>query len=269
MKRTLITLATVFQLFSCDLLAQVKNHAAYTENQLSAFEKRQLRQQLSREGGSYLGVQAGLRRHLTTAGNNIYLPLSGEMDGILQGLYGHRLGNVSLETGLGFSWHNSEIPHPMGSSERVLITQANLNALFLPVGIRYDIPINSKKNIRVGAHASGNLILRTTNRPSASGDFPYYGSNDTNGVDINFLLEEKNFKSFYKVGLHAELQVFKSSFLIIQAGHVLSAPNTLRKITYNWNDGTQSGSFSNAIRMEGWLVEIAYKLPLSILKLED
>ncbi|MFC3417569.1 hypothetical protein [Algoriphagus hitonicola] len=256
-------------LISSSLAAQVKDHAVYTEGKLSTYEKRKLRQELSLQDGPYWGVQAGLRRHLSTNGNNIYLPISGEMDGIIQAIYGHRLGNVSLETGLGFSWHNSEILHQLGSLERNILTKANLNSLFLPLGVRYDIPVNSKKNIRVGAHASGNIIFHTTNRPSKNGPFPYYGSSQTEGIAIDFKINEPNFKSFYKMGLHAELQLFKSSFLTLQVSHVLSAPSSLREITYSWTDGTQSGSFSNTIRIEGWLVEVAYKLPLSILNLED
>ncbi|WP_297335229.1 hypothetical protein [Algoriphagus sp.] len=256
-------------LISSSLAAQVKDHAVYTEGKLSTFQKRKLRQELSRQDGLYMGVQAGLRRHLTSNGNNIYLPISGEMDGIIQAIYGHRLGKVSLETGLGFSWHNSEILHQLGALERYILTKANLNSLFLPLGVRYDIPVNSKNNIRIGAHTSGNLILHTTNRPSKNGPFPYYGTSQTEGIAVDFQINEPHFKSFYKLGIHSELHLFKSSLVSLQASHVFSAPTSLRKITYSWTDETQSGSFSNSIRKEGWLVEVAYKLPLTILNLED
>lgn len=266
-KSLLFTL--IFTLNLSHLKAQVKGHAVYTEGKPTAYEKRKLRQSLSREDGMYLLAQAGLRRHLTTAGNNIYLPISGEMDGIIQAGLGYRLNNTSLETGLGFSWHNSEIPQALGSTEKLLLTKSNLNSIFIPLGLRYDIPINSKQSIRFGASASGNLIIHTTNKPSQEGNFPYYGTTSSEGVQIDFSVSEPSVKSFFKVGLHAEFQIFKSSFLIIQGSHVLSAPNDLRTISYTWQDGSQSGSFDNTISMDGWLIEVAYKLPLSILKLEN
>lgn len=269
MKPKALLYILILCIFSSNLKAQVKDHAIYTEGKPTAYEKRKLRQSLSREDGMYLIAQAGLRRHLTTEGNNLYLPISGEMDGIIQAGLGYRINNISLETGMGFIWHNSEITQPLGSSEKTLTTISNLNSIFIPLGLRYDIPINSKKTIRFGANASGNLIIHTTNKPSPEGNFPYFGTSDTEGVQIEFAVLEPKLKTFFKVGLHGEFQVFKSSFLIIQGSHMLSASNHLRTISYTWVDGNQSGSFENKISLEGWLVEIAYKLPLSILKLED
>lgn len=268
MKTKALLFTLILTLYFSHLRDQVKDHAVYTEGKPSAYEKRKLRQSLSREDGVYFIAQAGLRRHLTTAGNNLYLPISGEMDGIIQGGIGYRINNISLESGIGFSWHNSDIPRQLGSSERILITQSNLNSIFIPLGLRYDIPVNSKKSIRFGANASGNLIIHTTNKPSQDGSFPYYGSNSSEGVQVDFSVSEPSLKTFFKVGLHTEFQIFKSSFLIIQGSHMLSAPNDLRTISYTWQDGSQSGSFENQISMEGWVVEVAYKLPLSILRLE-
>ena len=268
MKTKALLFILIFTLYFSHLKAQVKDHAVYTEGKLTAYEKRKLRQSLSREDGMYLLAQAGLRRHLTTEGNNIYLPISGEMDGIIQAGLGYRINNVSLEAGMGFIWHNSEITKPLGSSERTLITRSNLNSIYIPLGLRYDVPINSRKSVRFGASASGNLIIHTTNKTSPDGSFPYYGSTSSKGVQIDFSVSEPTIKTFFKVGLHTEFQIFKSSFLIIQGSHMLSVPNDLRTISFAWQDGNQSGSFENQISLEGWLFEVAYKLPLSILRVE-
>ncbi|TFV94537.1 hypothetical protein E4S40_10990 [Algoriphagus kandeliae] len=267
MRKVLFSICICF--FSNLLFAQEKDHAVYTESNLSSFEKKKLRQERSGQDGNYLLFQGGLRRHLTTEGNNLYLPISGEMDGIVQGNLGYRIGNISMETGLGFIWHNSELEYQLGQSEKSIITKSNHNSIFLPLGFRYSIPLNNQQRLRIGAHAISNLILFSSDRPDPNRRFPYYGSGSIEGVSIDFTVNEPKFKSFFKIGIHAEILAFKSSFLSIQASHVLSVPSTLRTITYQWEDGIQSGEFETQTSLNGWIVEFGYKLPLNILSLKD
>lgn len=249
------------------IFSQVKDHAVYTANKLSSYEKRKLRYSESREDGSYLLAQFGLRKHNTTPGENIYLNIYGEMDGAVSGLYGYRKGNISLETGFGFIWHNSTINHFLGNTGEGLETHVNFNAGYIPLGFRYDIPLNGKKSVRFGAHASANIILFSTNKPSQLGPFPYSRNSGTDNIYIDFQVDNKKFPAFFKVGLHSEITVFKSSFLVIQGSYIV-APPTYRTISYNWKLNDKSRSFQNEVKIDGLMFEIAYKLPLNIFNLE-
>lgn len=248
-------------------LAQVKNHAVHTQSKLSRSERSDLRKTLSREDGAYFLAMGGIRRHKTSPGNNIYVDLGGEIEGSLAGLYGYRWGNASLETGLGFLWHNSSSSQKLGDQGPSLTIFSNYNSLYLPMGIRYGVPFNSRKSIRFGAHASGNIILHTTNKPDPLGRFPYTKDQESNEVAVQFQVENSDFPIFFKVGLYAEFTVFKSSYLLLQGSHLASS-SSLRTISYQWQFENQSGSFQNQVKLDGWMLELAYKLPLSILKLQ-
>ncbi len=264
--RTIILLA--FLLVPTFIFSQVKDHAAYTANKLSSYEKRGLRYRASREDGPYFLFQAGLRKHNTTPGENIYFDIFGEMDGVVSGLYGYRNSNISLETGFGFIWHNSTINHFLGNTGKKLQTYLNFNAGYLPLGFKYDVPFNEKKSIRAGAHASANIILFSTKKPSSGRSFHYSTSSGTENILIDFQVDNKKFPTFFKVGLYSEIVAFKSSFLVIQGSYVL-APTTFRTISYSWQLGAESGSFQNEVKIDGWMFEIAYKLPLNIFNLEN
>ncbi|MBN3582814.1 hypothetical protein JYB64_10500 [Algoriphagus aestuarii] len=249
------------------LFSQVKDHAVYTANKLSSYEKRALRQSNSREDGPYLLFPVGLRKHNTTPGENLYLDIYGEMDGVVSGLYGFRKGNISWETGFGFIWHNSTIDHFLGNTGEKLQTYLNFNAGYIPLGFKYDVLLNDKKSIRVGAHASANIILFSTRKPGPNRTFHYSNSLGTENIYIDFQVDNKKLPAFFKVGLHSDIVVFKSSFLVIQGSYILT-PTSFRTISYDWELGNESGSFQNEINIDGLMFEIAYKLPLNILKIE-
>ncbi|WBL41709.1 hypothetical protein PBT90_13200 [Algoriphagus halophytocola] len=249
------------------IFSQVKDHAAYTMNNLSSYEKRKLRYSESREDGKYFLFQAGLRKHKTTPGENLYFDINGELDGVVSGLYGFRKGNLSFETGFGFIWHNSTINHFLGNTGEKLETYVNFNSGYLPVGFRYDIPLDDKKSVRFGAHASANIILFSTDKPDEFGSTSYSKTAGTENIYLDMQIEEKKFPAFFKVGLHSEIAIFKSSFLVIRGSYILS-PTTYRTILYNWELNNESGSFRNETKIDGLIFEIAYKLPLNIFNLE-
>lgn len=249
------------------LFAQVKDHAAYMANKLTPLEKKDMRLKNSREDGPYLLFQFGIRKHNTTHGENIYFNIYGEMDGAVASTYGYRKNNLSIETGLGFIWHNSERVYLLGNPNDKLRTHLNFNSLYLPIGIRYDIPIKKDKGIRFGVHSSANIIVFSTEKPIYGQNIPFEKSFESKGVSFDYQIKNKPIPSFFKIGIHTEFSIFKSSFLLIQGNYLIS-PYPYRIASYEWENQNQSGSFQDETKIDGWMFEIAYKLPLNIFHLE-
>lgn len=232
-------------------------------------ERKTIRQELSVKDGPYLLFQGGLRQQKTSQSNDFFTGGYGEYNGIARGAYGYRINNTSFEVGIGFIWHGSKNFHDMNETGKQMATYSNFNSVFLPVGLKYDIPTGPKKKFRLGANASMNILLVQSRkpRPTNSG-FYYFDIRKPNDVvDYSYKIENKGVTGFLKIGFYTEFQIFKSSFLLFQVSKVIS-PSPQRTLSYKWKYEGQSGSFVDEVRIDGLLFELAYKLPLNIFHLE-
>ncbi|WP_157359728.1 hypothetical protein [Algoriphagus mannitolivorans] len=257
---------TIAFLLGYSTLAQVKNHAVYTRFRLPASERSALRQELSRENGPYLLFQGGMRKHSTDQENYFPLYRSSLYHGIVTGIYGYRINNTSFEVGMGFIWHVSRNLHELKGFEKSVPIYSNFNSINLPIGFRYDIPTGTKQNFRFGAHTSLNLLIHQTRKPRNPDILYHYFTQwpSTDYVDYVVRIEDKGLTGFFKIGIHTEIKVFKSSSLLLQLSRAVS-PSPSRVLNVNWKYQNQSGSFRDEVKLEGTIVELAYKLPLNIL----
>jgi hypothetical protein len=82
-------------------------------------------------------------------------------------------------------------------------------------------------------------------------------------LEYRFNWDSPRVSGFFKAGLFAEFQVFKSSFLNLQFSRAIAA-GPIRTVTFNWEYNNDKGTFKDEIKIEGFMVEIAYKLPLNL-----
>lgn len=268
MPKSLIFIFVIFLFCIKESLAQAKVKYFESKNStLTKFERKTIRQELSVKDGPYLLFQGGLRKQKNAQTIDYFTGGYGEYNGIASGIYGYRMNNTSLEVGLGFVWHGNKNFHDMGETGKQMAAYSNFNSVFLPVGLKYDIPTGPKKKFRLGANASMNILLVQSRkpRPTNSG-FYYFDIRKPNDiVDYSYRIENKGVTGFLKMGFHTEFQIFKSSFLLFQVSKVIS-PSPQRTLSYKWKYEGQSGSFVDEVRIDGLLFELAYKLPLNILK---
>lgn len=239
----------------------------YEEELLSTrLERKESRQKASVADGGYVLFQGGLRKHENAEGNDIFYGGNGEFNGAVGVNYGYRLKNASLETGLGFIWHDHRGSYFLKEAGGNFRTYGNYNSIFLPLVLKYDVPTGPSKKFRFGAMGSLNILLYQTRIWGQLGKdiqyFDYFNDRD-NYVEYKYYWDRPKISGFFKAGLYAEFQVFKSSFLNLQFSKAITL-SPLRTITYEWEYQGQKGSFTDELKIDGYMFEIAYKLPLNL-----
>lgn len=230
-------------------------------------ERKEMRQKASVADGAYLLFQGGLRKHENATSNDIFTGGYGEYNGVVGVNYGYMVNNASLETGLGFIWHYHSNLHYIEPASNNMQTYGNFNSIFLPIIVKYDVPTGPSKKFRFGVMGSINFLLHQTRKPIPQGReiyyFDYFNQRD-NFVDYKYFIDGPSVSGFFKAGLYAEFQVFKSSFLNLQFSRAISA-SPGRTVQYQWEYKNVKGSFTDEFRIEGYMMEISYKFPLNLL----
>ena len=240
----------------------------YYEKELlsTRLERKEMRQKASVADGGYVLFQGGLRRHENARGNDIFTGGYGEFNGVVGVNYGYRLKNASLETGLGFIWQDHSEIYFLETIGESLRTFGNYNSIFLPLVLKYDVPTGPSKKFRFGAMGSLNLLILQTRSWEQQGRgthyFDYFNDRERY-LQYKYYWDRPRISGFFKAGVYAEFQVFKSSFLNLQFSRAIAA-GPLRNVTYEWEYQGQKGSFTDDLTIDGYMVEIAYKLPLNL-----
>lgn len=240
----------------------------YYEKELlsTRLERKEMRQKASVADGGYVLFQGGLRRHENATSNDVFTGGNGEFNGVIGVNYGYRLNNASLETGLGFIWHDHRGSYFLEAAGENFWTYGNYNSIFLPIALKYDVPTGLSKKFRFGAMGSLNILIHQTRSWDQQGRGTYYFDyfNDRDRyVQYKYYWDRPKISGFFKAGLYAEFQVFKSSFLNLQFSRAI-AISPLRTVTYEWEYQGQKGNFTDDLKIDGYIVEVAYKLPLNL-----
>lgn len=229
-------------------------------------ERKEMRQKASVADGAYLLFQGGLRKHENAKGKDVFTGGYGEYNGIVGVNYGYRLNNASLETGLGFIWQYHTNYYFIEPAADHIQTFGNYNSIFLPFVLKYDVPTGPSKKFRFGAMGSLNFLLHQTRNPLTHDRQLYYFDyqNERDKIlDYVYTYDSPRISGFVKAGIYAEFQVFKSSFMNVQFSRAISV-GPLRTVTYQWDYRTERGSFTDDIKIQGYMLELAYKLPLNL-----
>lgn len=239
----------------------------YEEELLSTrLERKELRQKASVADGGYLLFQGGLRRHENAKGKDVFTGGYGEFNGLVGVNYGYRLNNASLETGLGFIWHYNKGEYFFEAADNSFQTFSGFNSIFLPIVLKYDVPTGAQKKFRFGAMGSLNMILRQSRTWGQEGRGTYHFdflNERENYVAYRYNWDSQKVSGFFKAGIYTEFQIFKSSFLNLQFSRIIPA-GPLRNVTYNWEYQNNKGSITDEIVIDGYMLELAYKLPLNL-----
>jgi hypothetical protein len=152
--------------------------------------------------------------------------------------------------------------------EHSLLINHSVNSIVVPVAIRYTIPVGERENFRFGANFTANWIaiaLNGYNNSSGGGSYDWRGTvPPSDRLVYTWETDEKKARFFFQAGIHGEVQVFKSSFLMVQVSRAfMLGPAVI--YNYQWTGIGQSGDFQVQSSIEGFMSEIAYRLPLQVL----
>jgi hypothetical protein len=217
---------------------------------------------MSKEDGRYLILNFGMRIDgKPTIPNRDFPHLSGNLG---LGL-GYRKANISFEYGLNFLYHSPESIIYIPLINRSVYLNPYANSLIIPLVFRHDILGGEKERFRFGANFTTNYILAAFTDGLSFGYGGDGGNNfNTEPLKYTWVDGDKKSRFFFKVGLHAEFQFLNSSFLIFQASRAFTlSPN--RSFLVSWQAAGQNGTFEVESRIQGYMIELTYKIPLNVL----
>lgn len=211
--------------------------------------------QASLKSGPYLLGNIGLRRQEDAPWSpGSYQNLSG----VFGLLYGSRHGNFSYEFGMNFVYHSLDPKVWIPELDRSLTISSQMNNLVVPMVMKFDVPLGENQHWRFGANFTANWIVYPIDQNGAE----YFGRSGS--VLYRYSFQEESGKFFFKTGVHSEWIFLNSSFLLVQFSRAFVVRPT-RTIDFYWTDGSNQGNFVIDSNIEGWMLEMALKIPLGLI----
>lgn len=250
----LLLLATIPNLLKAQYISPTQKKAIRWNNK-SEYKK------LSEEDGDYLLFNFGVRKHEAIDFSNlIYENLSG----VLGLNYGVTRSNLGYEIGLDFIYHNNENEIYVPEIDQKFYVNRKINSLVVPLTVRYNIPLDASQRVRFGANFSVNWIAMPMHRSHLNGTGIVYSDNYESGQVRYSWENELKSSFFFKAGIHFKLKFLNSSYMILQTSQAFTfGPN--RRFNFDWLSGDAQGEFHVDSRIDGFIGEIGYVIPLYVL----
>ncbi|MDO9553433.1 hypothetical protein [Rhodonellum sp.] len=259
-------------LFLILITALVGLAQGYSSNQKKAlrWEKKEKYHAAAKEDGRYLLLNGGLRRYKDF--DQVTHPSFGNYSNI-NGNYGLHFGerrkNFSYDLGVNYYYHSQVLSQTLPPLDAKLILSSRMNTFVMPVSLKYDIPVGNKEKVRFGANFSTNWIMfHIFEHRSSEGTSSFSWNNSTGEsekINYTWRTADRKGRFFFKSGIHGEFLVLNSSFLLIQVSRALVLRPT-RTLIFNWESQGFEGEFRDDRKIDGYLLEISYKLPINVLR---
>jgi hypothetical protein len=216
---------------------------------------KEFKRNLAWSNGAYL-IGSGFLRFRPKSERENNLEFSHITSGTLFGA-GYRWNSLSVESGYATFGYSNSISIPGTNSNRV-VNSFKLNAI--PLTLKYDFLIGDKKRLRVGPSLSTYFITKSSNNMFASGGFGNQGS----GFSYTTQNTNLNGKVFFNAGLYAELPIFNSSLINFKISQNFGSPK-VGTLDISGEVNGEPVSFESSGTMNGFMLEMGYKLPLNLI----
>lgn len=214
------------------------------------------------ENGVYVMGSASLRRVL----DPIYDPTDDFQNvstSFMAGV-GYRFGDLSIESG--YSSFRGRNVYEIISPEGIPVEAGNrkFSAATIPVTLRYDrqLPINRK--IRLGASFTTHFTVNTknagTNVISVSGRRIIDGMEYPYEFQVTGLPSDSN-GLFFNSGIYTEMPLFRTGLISFKASRNFGSPD-FDRANVDYQVSGVPDSFDSQGNLNGWLLEVEYRLPL-------
>jgi hypothetical protein len=175
---------------------------------------------------------------------------------------GYRFNAFSVESGYARFNAQTYIAVPGTDFRRTGLNNYSVNAI--PLTVKYDFQIGDKNRLRFGPTFTAFYTLRTNGERIREGGI---GGKDNNGeYYLNFKTNPSDPKGtvFFNAGLFVEVPIFNSSLLNFKVSQNFGSPKVgLTELTGEVYG--QPVNFESSGTLNGFILEIGYKLPLNVI----
>lgn len=234
------------------------------EEKLEREDNRNKKREAAWGSGPYIMVN-GLLRFRPKSEREPNLEFS-HISGGNEFLGGYTFGSISVESG--FSRFNgfTNINRPNYFN---IQTNNNLNVSAIPLRFRYHLDLGDKKRLRVGASLAAYYTLETKGLSL----FERGGGGNTgnSSYSLTFTPVDQNSsgKIFFNAGMFAEVPIFNSSMMTFNFSRNFGSPD-VGEVAVSGEINGEPANFDAPGTLNGWVVEVGYKLPLkTIFKSRD
>jgi hypothetical protein len=220
---------------------------------------KEAKRELAWSSGPYL-MASGFLRFRTRSEREPNLEFSHITSGNTFG-GGYRFNALSIETG--YSTFGSATSFSLPTIGTVIsFTNRNINAI--PLTLKYDFLIGDKNRLRVGPTLSAYYIIGPNTEFARGGGSGGSGGFLDYSLDFSSRDVDLNGKVFFNAGMYAELPIFNSSLINFKISQNFGSPKVgVFDITGEANGNPVS--FESAGTLNGFILEMGYKLPLNLL----
>ncbi|MFN3997707.1 hypothetical protein [Algoriphagus sp.] len=228
------------------------------EERLERQENKSAKREIAWGSGPYLSVN-GLLRFRPKSEREPNLEFS-HISGGYEFLGGYTLGSFSVESGYSKFNAYTNVRLPGGLN---INTPTNYSVSAIPVRLRYHMDIGDKKRLRLGTSLAAFYTLDTKGRIWYEGAIGGY-SNTTYNLTSTPLDQNIQGKLFFNAGVFAEIPIFNSSMITFNFSRNFGSPE-VGKINVSGNVNAEPVNFDSSGSLNGWIMEVGYKLPLKSL----
>ncbi|HAH35868.1 MAG TPA: hypothetical protein DEQ87_02245 [Algoriphagus sp.] len=218
------------------------------------------------EDGVYFFMLGGIRlREQLLQNPYTYSNISGQFQlGI-----GYYFKDFSIETGYGNYSYNNNYQLDWDGQKAVFMTFEHFSAGGIPLTLKYHLPLDERKNWKIGPSFSGFLILSNT------ADSPYYYGGGQRTTTIgdqtyeatsSFEALSTNWRSMfsYRAGLFTERRFLNSSFLSLQFSRNFGSP-VLSRLVVDYQIEGQNINQIHEGGLNGYSLELSLRFPIKVL----
>jgi hypothetical protein len=228
------------------------------EEKLERQENKSLKREIAWGSGPYLSVN-GLLRFRPKSEREPNLEFS-HISGGNEFLGGFTFGSISVESGYSKfnAYTNVRLPDGLNIN-----TSTNYSVSAIPVRFRYHMDIGDKNRLRLGTSLAAFYPLQTKGRSWYEGAI---GGNGNTTYNLTSTPLEQNIqgKMFFNAGVFAEIPIFNSSMMIFNFSRNFGSPE-VGKTNISGDVNGEPVNFDSSGSMNGWIIEVGYKLPLKAL----
>jgi hypothetical protein len=178
---------------------------------------------------------------------------------------GYRFGDFSAEGG--FSRFGARNVHELLSPEgiSVSISHRQFAVFTVPVTLRYDRQLPANDKIRIGASFTSHIPIAYRN--SGADFITSAGSRMVGGISYPFESQRTGFESnskrvFFNSGIYTEMAIFNTGMITFKASKNYGSP-TFDLVHVDYQVSGVPASLESRGNLNGWLLELEYRLPIS------
>lgn len=174
---------------------------------------------------------------------------------------GYRFNRFSIESG--YARFNAQTNIAVAGTNVNSNLANNFLVTAIPLTVKYDFEVGNKNRFRFGPTFTALYTLGTQGERLTIGSIGGSGPDGEYNLNLRANPSDPKGEIFFNAGLFAEVPIFNSSFLNFKVSQNFGSPKVgLMDVTGEVNG--QPVNFESSGTLNGFMLELGYKLPLNI-----